>query len=86
MAIKLSQLSDEQILTLALDPLTRRDLINLPPAQTETMQQVGVSKTNLDGPVRSWVNERFRKPRGKKQLKRGAISPATKWSQLLGML
>lgn len=86
MAIKLSQLSDEQILILALDPLTRRDLINLPPAQSETMQHVGVSKTNLDGPVRRWINERFRKPRGKKQLTRGAISPGTKWSQLLGML
>jgi hypothetical protein len=86
MAVELSQLSDEQILLVALDPLTRRDLINLPPSPTETMQHVGLGKTKLDGPIRSWINARFRKPRGRKPLKRGAISSGTTWSKLLSML
>ena len=82
----LSTLTDEELVRAALDPLTRRNLIEQPPAAAETMQQVGVSATNLDGPVRSWVNGRFRGPRGLSLLTRGTIKSETKWSQLLELL
>lgn len=79
-------LTDEELVRAALDPLTRRDLIEQPPAVGETMQQLGVSATNLDGPVRSWINGRFRGPRGLSLLTRGKIKSETKWSQLVQLL
>lgn len=82
----IEQLSDEDLVRAGLDPLTRRDLIAHPPQPAETMQQIGISDTNLDGPVRSWINGRFRKPRGKAVLTRGAIKGSTTWAQLLGFL
>lgn len=86
MAISLLSLSNEQLLIAGLDALTARDLISQPPAAVETMQHIGISKTNLDGPVRSWVNKRFRANSGKQPLRRGAIKPSTRWAQLLTML
>lgn len=82
----LSELTDEQLLIAGLDPLTKRDLIASPPAAGETMQKVGISKTRLDGPVRSWLNARFRRPRKLPALTRGAIKVSTKWSQLLDLV
>lgn len=79
-------LSDEQILAIALDPLTRRDLIDAPPGDGETMQQIGISATNLDGPVRSWINKRFRQPRDLSLLTRGKIKSDTTWSKLVKVL
>lgn len=82
----LNSLSDEELLCAGLDPLTRRDLIKQRPDGSETMQQIGISETNLDGPVRSWINARFRKPRDKPVLTRGAIKGSTTWAQLLALL
>lgn len=79
-------LAGELRLIAGLDPLTKRDLVQLPPRNAETMQQVGISKTNLDGPVRSWINASFREPNNlKPPLKSGSITPATRWEQLKTM-
>lgn len=82
----LSVLSDEELLRVALDPLTRRDLIGQAPTDQETMQQIGISATNLDGPVRSWINGRFRKPRSLTVLTRGKIKSDMTWSKLVKLL
>ena len=86
MSQPLSQLTDEERLTAGLDPLTRRNLILLPPQDQEVMQQVGISKTNLDGPVRVWINDSFRQPKKMPKLPRGSIKPTTTWKQLVSML
>jgi len=78
-------LNDEHRLIAGLDPLTFRDLVTNPPAGSETMQQIGISKTNLDTVVRGFVNQAFRQPTGKSMLPPGAITPSTTWTQLLGM-
>lgn len=82
----LQGLTDEQRLVAGLDPLTFRDLATNPPASSETMQQIGISKTNLDTVVRSFVNRSFRQPSGKPQLAPGSIKTSTTWTQLLGLL
>ena len=82
----LLELTDSELVRAALDPLTRRDLIASPPRDAESMQQIGISATNLDGPVRSWINGRFRGPRNLRVLTRGAIKPETTWSKLLKFL
>lgn len=79
----LQQLSNEERLRAGLDPLTARDLIIQAPQPTETMQAIGISKTNLDLPVRRWINRSFREPNGWPPLKKGALKPATTWSELL---
>ena len=84
--VSLAALSNEDRLRAGLDPLTRRDLVVDPPRANETMQQVGVSSTNLDGPVRSWINRAFREPKGLTLLTRGAITTATIWQALVAMM
>jgi len=81
----LTALSTEQRLIAGLDPLTSRNLITMPPGASETMQQIGISKTNLDTVVRGFVNRSFRQPTGKPLLPPGAIVSSTTWTQLLGM-
>jgi hypothetical protein len=82
----LQGLTDEQRLIAGLDPLTSRDLASNPPGPAETMQQIGISKTNLDIVVRSFINRSFRTPRGESSLVPGSIKSTTTWTQLLGML
>lgn len=79
----LQQLSNEEKLRAGLDPLTARDLIAQAPQAHETMQAIGISKTNLDLPVRRWINRSFRAPNDWVPLKKGALKPATKWSELV---
>src|SRR5262245_48054363 len=83
--IALASLNDEQRLIAGLDPLTHRKLAENPPAPSETMQDIGISATNLDTVVRSWINRAFRAPRGLPPLISGDIKSGTKWSKLLEM-
>lgn len=84
--MSLMALTNSEFVRAALDPLTRRDLIARPPRDAENMQQIGISATNLDGPVRSWINGRFRRPNNLWLLTRGAIKADTTWSNLLKLL
>jgi hypothetical protein len=79
----LDALTDEEVLIAGLDPLTYRKLKENPPAASETMGDIGISPTNLDTVVRSWVNRDFRIPRKHDPLPSGAIKSNTKWSKLL---
>jgi len=82
----LLQLSDKLRLIAGLDPLTKRDLAVNPPADTETFVHIGISATNLDGPVRSWINNSFRVPRHKAVLTPGAIKPSLNWADFLRLV
>lgn len=64
-----------------LDAFTHEDLIQNPPTDDETMQQLGVSFTNLDRVVRHWINKRFSKKIGK-----GKIKSDMKFKDLLAMM
>jgi hypothetical protein len=68
-----------------MDPLTFRDLAANPPADSETMQQIGIGKTQLDTVVRGFINRSFRQARGEPLLAPGTIGPGTTWRQLIGM-
>jgi hypothetical protein len=82
----LAGLSDALRLIAGLDPLTKRNLAVDPPAAAETFVHIGISATNLDGPVRSWINNSFRIPRRKPVLIQGAIKPSMTWADFLKLV
>lgn len=81
--MSIQNLTDVEALTAGIDIMTDRDLKATPPADAETMQQLGISKTNLDLPVRRWINRRFRKPAGKAVFPKGTFKTSTTWKQLV---
>lgn len=80
-----ADLTDEELLIAGLDPLTHRELKKSPPGSHETMADIGISPTNLDTVVRTWINREFREPRGKPPLASGAIKSSTKWPKFLDL-
>lgn len=79
----LKKLTDKEALTAGIDTMTDRDLKTSPPADDETMQQLGLSKTNLDLPIRRWINRRFRSPKSKAVFVKGTFKTTTTWKQLV---
>jgi hypothetical protein len=77
----LDALTDEEALITGLAVFVKaRDLHKNPPKDGETLQALGISATNLDVPVRAWINAKFRKPRGWPLFARGDLTTDTTWS------
>jgi hypothetical protein len=58
----LADLSDEDALVAGVAVFVRgRDLHTDPPKDNETLAAIGISPSNLDIPIRLWINAKFRK-------------------------
>ncbi|PXA78744.1 hypothetical protein DMC25_22250 [Caulobacter sp. D4A] len=73
-------------LIVGLDVLTDRALSAKRPTDDETMQHIGISKGDLDGPATDWINKRFRRPAKKRLLVPGEIKPSTKWADMVKLV
>lgn len=82
----IATMGSEAKLLVKLQKYTRRDLIKRPPLATDTMQHIGVSSTNLDLPIRRWINSDIRVPAGLRALVRNEIKSSTTWPNLVKML
>jgi hypothetical protein len=77
----LDALTDEEALITGLAVFAKaRDLHKNPPKDGETLQALGISSTNLDVPVRAWINAKFRKPRGWPLFAKGDLTTDMTWS------
>ncbi len=81
--MSVQNLSESEALLAGIDTITNRDLKVVPPQNAETMQELGISKTNLDLPIRRWINRRFREPVGKSIFPKGTFKTSTTWKQLI---
>lgn len=68
-------------LIIALDALTDRDLKKYPPQDNETMAQIGLDGSALIR-LRKYVNIRFRRPRGQRDVTALQLNGATTFAQL----
>lgn len=68
-------------LIIALDALTDRDLKKYPPQDAETMSQIGLDGNALIR-LRKYVNIRFRRPRGQRDVTALQLNGATTFAQL----
>ncbi|MBI1196930.1 MAG: hypothetical protein GC203_03630 [Phenylobacterium sp.] len=77
----LKALTDEEALVAGLDVFAKsRDLQKNPPKDGETLQELGIGPSNLDGPVRAWINAKFRRPRDWPLFVSGDLTVDMKWS------
>lgn len=79
----LKALTDAEALVAGLGVFARsRDLQKFPPKPDETLAQLGIGPSNLDGPVRAWINAKFRRPRGWPLFASGDLTVDLTWSDL----
>jgi hypothetical protein len=77
----LKALSAEEALVSGLAVFAKaRDLHKLPPKPGETLQQLGIGPSNLDAPIRAWINAKFRAPNGWPLFASGDLKVDMKWS------
>ncbi|WP_372782890.1 hypothetical protein [Phenylobacterium sp.] len=79
---KLPDLTDEHVLIAGVAVFVKgRDLHANPPRDNETLGAIGVSPSNLDFPIRTWINAKFRKPNGLPFLVSGDLKTTMTWAR-----
>ncbi|MDP3737463.1 MAG: hypothetical protein Q8R02_08735 [Hyphomonadaceae bacterium] len=68
------------MLVVGLDAHSRRDLLELEPRGNDTLMDMGLCQSKIDGPMRAWINKRFRKPG--EELESGSLTITTRFSRL----
>jgi len=78
----LKDLPDEQALMAGVDVFAKhRDFKTAPPKEKETLEELGISATSLDVPLRAWINAKFRKPRKWPLFASGELTIGMTWSE-----